>query len=409
MTLEQYKKQRESLLNKAQTMIDESNMDAFNAAEQEIKDLDEKFDNECTAMQNLKALRDNVTVPSLENMTATVAGGIVVDQIDTKSQPQKHDMHDSDEYKNAFMNYVLSGENIPKEFKNSDATTKTTDVGAVIPTTTLQKIVEKMEAIGMILPLVTKTNVPGGVTVPVSTLVPTAVWVAEGVGSDAQKETIGSVVFAYHKLRCPVSMTFEVANLAYSVFEQALVQNIAKAMVKAKENAIINGTGTNSPTGILTETATENFEIAATANITYADLIAIDAALPEEYAETAVWTMSRKTYLNQIVGLVDDNDRPIFAQTTGPDGKPEYYILGRRVVLAGTYIPTFAHSPSADTVFAFLFDYSDYMYNQAKTMGIKRYTDNATDSEVLVGIELGDGKAVRTDSLITVTKLAPES
>ena len=50
------------------------------------------------------------------------------------------------------MNYVLTGKKIPAELTNVDANTKTTDVGSVIPTTTIQKIYEKMEAIGMILP-----------------------------------------------------------------------------------------------------------------------------------------------------------------------------------------------------------------------------------------------------------------
>lgn len=49
---------------------------------------------------------------------------------------------DSLEYRNAFMNYVLKGENIPNELRAS-AVTKTGDVGSVIPQTVLDKIVEK--------------------------------------------------------------------------------------------------------------------------------------------------------------------------------------------------------------------------------------------------------------------------
>ena len=50
-------------------------------------------------------------------------------------------------------------------------------IGAVIPTTILNKIIEKMEAVGMILPLVTRTAYKGGVSIPTSTAKPVASWV----------------------------------------------------------------------------------------------------------------------------------------------------------------------------------------------------------------------------------------
>ena len=56
---------------------------------------------------------------------------------------------DSLEYRNAFMKYVLTGQESPE--LRADAITKTTDVGAVIPNTILNRIVEKLESVGNIL------------------------------------------------------------------------------------------------------------------------------------------------------------------------------------------------------------------------------------------------------------------
>ena len=77
------------------------------------------------------------------------------------------------EYRKAFMKYVCRGEALPKEYR-VDAVSKSTDVGAVIPTTVLNQIVEKLESTGMILALVTRTAYKGGVSIPVSTVKPTA-------------------------------------------------------------------------------------------------------------------------------------------------------------------------------------------------------------------------------------------
>ena len=74
----------------------------------------------------------------------------------------EENMYDTEEYRKAFMNYVTRGIAIPEKFTNTNANTKTTDVGAVISPTVINQIIEKMETIGMIVPLVTKTAYPAG-------------------------------------------------------------------------------------------------------------------------------------------------------------------------------------------------------------------------------------------------------
>lgn len=94
------------------------------------------------------------------------------------------------------------------------------------------QIVEKLESTGMILALVTRTAYKGGVSIPVSTVKPTATWVNEGAGSDKQKKNIakdGMITFAYHKLRCAVAVSLEVDTMAISAFETLLINNIVEA------------------------------------------------------------------------------------------------------------------------------------------------------------------------------------
>ena len=253
----------------------------------------------------------------------------------------------------------------------------------------------------MILPLVTQTGYKGGLSVPTSNVKPTATWVAEGAGSDRQKVSTGSVTFAYHKLRCAVSMSYETANMSYPMFEAMFVKNVSEAMVKAKEIAIVKGTGSGQPKGVLKETPAANIEIEEGSKITYADLCEAEG---EEIDDSAVWCMTKKTYTGQILGMVDADGQPVARTNTGINGKPEYSILGRRVVLVNPdYMDTYAASVEADSIIAFMYNFSDYIFNSGVSMTVKRYYDEDVDDEITKAIEVCDGKSVRNDSLVTVT------
>ncbi len=314
------------------------------------------------------------------------------------------DKYGSMAYRKAFMQYVCRGAKIPAEYR-ADAVSKTTDVGAVIPTTVLNQIVEKLESTGMILALVTRTAYKGGVSIPVSTVKPVATWVNEGAGSEKQKKDIkkdGMITFAYHKLRCAVAVSLEVDTMAMNAFETLLINNIVEAMTKAIEQAIIDGDGTGKPKGILQETPADGQTIDSAAPA-YADLINAEAALPQAYENEAVWCMSKKTFM-QYYGLTDTNGQPIGRVNYGIAGKPERTLLGRPVVCCD-YVTSYAATLAAGKAFAFLFNFKDYVLNTNYAMGVKRYEDNDTDDTVTKGIMLADGKVVDKNSLVVIQKL----
>ena len=70
------------------------------------------------------------------------------------------------EYRKAFMEYVLRGKEIPMELRE-DASTTVSDLGAGVPSTLLDRIVDKLEATGMILSRVTRTNYKGGLSIEI--------------------------------------------------------------------------------------------------------------------------------------------------------------------------------------------------------------------------------------------------
>lgn len=395
MTRNEYETKRKALINEAEALINEGKLEDANGKMDAVTKLDQDFEAAAKASANLRALAQP-PVP-----LAGVGEGAVFNPC---NQDETADMYDSIEYRKAFMNYVLNGTAIPTKFVNAAATTKTTDVGSVISPTVLNRIVEKMETTGTILPLVTKTAFAAGVTVPTSSVKPEATWVAEGAGSDTQKKTTGQIDIKGYKLRCAISMTLETSVMSLQVFETVFVNSVSEAMVKAQEKSFITGSGTGQPKGVLTEAVADgqNIDLAVSADPTYQTLVDAEAALPLAYENGAVWNMTKKTFM-KFIGMVDTNKQPIARVNYGIDGKPERTLLGRRVVL-NDYMTSLGAAIAKDTIVAFLFDWSDYMFNTNYNMVVKSYEDNDTEDQVTKAVMICDGKVIDKNSLITITK-----
>lgn len=313
---------------------------------------------------------------------AQLRNAVVVGSFGTPAQSQSDDLA----YRSAFMDYVLRGTPIPAEVR-ADANTLTSDVTTVIPTQLVNQIIEKFDNVGMIMPLITKTSYKAGVEIPTSSVKPVATWVSEGAGSDRQKKTTGKITFSYFKLRCEISMSMEVGTMALSAFEAKFVENVAKAMTYAVENAVINGTGTGQPKGILAETG-----VAISGGATYEKLCEVEGVIPVEYETGSKWCMNKKTFMN-FVAMTDQSGQPIARVNYGVAGKAERTLLGRDVVI----------SPYVADNKAFVFDFADYVLNTIYDMGISKKQDWETEDLLTKAVMSVDGKVVDTGSLVVFT------
>ena len=379
------------------------NAEQLTTLENEVKALQEERKALMEAQEKRTALLDSLAnngVATDDDGTITASKVVRSFKSDDDGETKgADDMHSSMEYRKAFMAYVTRGTAIPAEYR-ADATNKTTDVGAAIPTTVLNQIIDKLEKTGTILARVTRTAYKGGVSIPVSTVKPVATWTAEGSGSDKQRKNVGTVTFTYHKLRCAVAVSFEVDTMAIAAFESLIISNIVEAMTKALEQSIVSGTGNGQPKGITAETPVEG-QTVTVSELAYNDLINAEAALPSAYEREAIWTMNKKTFMGYI-GIVDKNGQPIARVNHGLNGKIEYFLLGREVEV-NDYLPSFANAEEGKT-FGFLFNYKDYVLNTNYAMGVKKYEDNENDDMVTKGIMLADGKVVDKNSYVPLVK-----
>ena len=363
----------------------------------------EAIDAEIRSLEDMiKDLGEDVP-PAGSERTAAVNGeipGIVV--AGAKAQEQRKNVDEEEmEYRKAFQQFVTRGTPIPAELR-VDESTLTTDISSAIPTVLVNKIVEKLESTGMILPLITRTSFAAGISIPTSSVKPVATWVLEGASSDMQKKTTGTITFSKFKLRCEISMSMEAGTMAISAFEAAFVRQVVKAMVKAQEQAIINGNGTTQPKGILTETPAVGKSLDVV-TIGYDTLIDAEAALPQAYEEGAVYCMTKKTFMS-FIGMLDDQKQPIARINYGIGGKPERTLLGRTVVLCGDYMDSYSAALTAGKVFAFLFNFKDYALNTVYDMGVQRKQDWDTEDMLTKAVMSVDGKVIDKNSLVVLKK-----
>lgn len=364
-------------------------------SEEEFAALKEEADNLISERDKYNAQQDRSAL--LERIASGTVASNAIRSFSGEGDPE--DKYDTVAYRKAFKDFILRKKEMPIEYRD---VSKTTDNAAVIPTTIINKVYEKMESYGGIYARVTKTSFKGGVAVPTSSAKPTATWVAEGAGSTKQKKTTSNIVFAHYKLRCAVAISLEMDTMALSAFETTVTNNIVEAMMKAIEPAIISGDGSSKPTGILHETPVEGQAIESNEQ-KYADLVAAEAALPAAYESTSVWCMSKKTFMGYI-GMVDTNKQPIARVNYGLNGRPERILLGRQVVVYdGDGLKSFA-TASAGEVYAFIFNFSDYILNSNYQMTMKEYEDNETDDIIKKAIAIVDGKVVDKNSLVVLKK-----
>lgn len=320
------------------------------------------------------------------------------------------DIYSTLKYRKAFKDYLVTRK-MPEEYRGA-APAKTTDVTAVIPTNLINQILETYEQLGVIYNLVTKTSYPVGQVIPVDGVKPTATWVAEGAGSTPQGKDIKTTIsFNHYKLRCEVRITEEVSRMSLSSFEALFVKQVGEAMLRAVEGAIVDGNGTSQPKGILTETAPtgQALTVAAGANnkLTYKLLCDAEAAIPVQYETTAKWCMTKKTFMT-FIGMTDSLGHPIARVNYGIGGRPERTLLGRDVVLyvpqSGSKLGNYQDAATSDILFAFIVDFSEYVLNNNYDLGISNAIDWDTEDHKTKAVAAYDGKLLRNNSLVTLTK-----
>ena len=313
-------------------------------------------------------------------------------------------------YRRAFMDYVRTGRRSEiLQFKSADTSTTTGDVGAVIPSTILQEVIQKVESYGQVYSRVRKLAIKGGVSVPISSLNPVATWIGETVTSDRQKMDLSQkVAFNYYGLECKISASILADTVTLDLFESTITDAMGKAYVKAFDIAVVKGAGTASPLGITVDTRIPAAHVITLSAADFKDWSAwkkkVFAKMPLAYKGGAVFLMASGTFEGYVDGMVDANGQPIGRINYGITDGPQESFGGKAVVeVEDDVINNYDDAATGDVV-AIYGNLQNYAINSNMQMTVFRYYDHDKNEWVDQGILIADGKTLDPNGFIIVKK-----
>lgn len=216
-----------------------------------------------------------------------------------------------------------------------------------------------------------------------------AEWVAE---NDAFPIYNGLDDFTTHsvdswKLATLVKMDEAFVYDASFDIESYLIKRFAKNFGRAEDNAFINGTGIEMPTGILHATGGAAVGLTTT-QITYDNVIGLYFSVKPEYRKNAVWMMNDKTALT-LRTLKDNAGNYLWRDSDDT-------ILGKKVMIS-EYMPD---SEGGTKPIAFG-DFGYYWVIGRKPIGVRTLTEKFAllDQLGYLAYEFLDGKLIRQEAI----------
>lgn len=317
------------------------------------------------------------------------------------------DAHDTQEYRTAFMEYICRGVEIPAEVR---ATTTTADASVVIPTTVMNEIIQEMDTYGNIWAKVRKINVQGGVEIPILTIKPTAQWITETQASPDKKIQMNTkITFSYYGLECKVAQTILVNVVSLPMFESLFASLVVEAMIRALEEAIINGSGAGQPMGIVNDT---RVPVANVIEMTEAQFgkwsewkKRVFAKMKKAYRNGA-FIMAQSTFDGYIDAMVDTTGQPIGRVNYGIDGGETYRFGGKTVeTVEPTLVKDFETAEAGDVVAIFV-NLNDYVVNTNMQITTTRWIDNDGNEIKNKALMYCDGKLADPNGVLIIKKAA---
>lgn len=352
MTYEQYLEKRNALFNEAQALLDEGKLDEAKAKEQEIKDLDAKYDEIAKARANMQALNASPVVKPLENLGANVAGGTSLGSV-----ASDHNVVDEKEvYKTAFakamMGQRLTAEEravldkVNDDFRRTnEAVMQTTSEAALlIPETVREGIWREMGELHPILADLEMTFVPGDFTIikeKDDSLATDATGYdeADEVG-DEDEVSFAEINLSGCELAKAVTVSWKAKKMTIDAFLTYITTKIAEKMGNALAKWVVSGRGKPGvgdtfkaeAYGIKTriEAETDTPQVITyddTDPIDYTKMTAAMAKMKSGYYKGAAIYATNDMIWNKLANIVDKEGRPMFVPDVTSGGVGRFFGL----------------------------------------------------------------------------------
>lgn len=311
-------------------------------------------------------------------------------------------LFNSAEYRSAYLKR-LQGRELT-DVERRAITTAIGSGGAAVPTTTYDKIVEKLRQTSVLFPLITATYIPGNVNLPVANALNAAQWTTEAASLDTGDDSVGLVSLLGYTLAkyAPISVAAMVMTI--DAFETYIVNQIGTQLAIAVENAILNGLGPNpggedkpQPTGILTGVTWDGTNSATYPNtadgLGYDNLVGARALLKSPYRPMAKFVLNSNMEA-AVMKIKTTTGKPIFSQDPQNGFSPK--ILGAQY-LVDDYMPD-------NTILYGCLPYYYMNFSQAPIIEASKDAGFASASVLYRGLLIADGKPALSEAFVKLTR-----
>jgi HK97 family phage major capsid protein len=324
MNLEQYKAQRKALMDEAESLIEKGKANEANAKMEEVKKLDDKWEEVKIANANLNALKDTEVFVDLEKKSAKVKGEREL-EFSTK---EARNVDEKKAYEKVWAKHMMGFSldqnerelfnKFNPDFQNA-YTHDTTNTEVLIPETVAEGIWKRAEENYPLYADARKYNVRGKFTIKkhVSIDAGDAAWYTEGTPTEDEQNTFGELVLDGHELAKAVTVTWKLQAMAVEDFIPFITEELGDRIGAALGVAAAQGTGEGQPRGVETALLEESgtpqvVTYSEDDPLTYQHLTQAMGLIHSSYLSGAAIYANNATIWGQLANLMDNDGRPLF-------------------------------------------------------------------------------------------------
>lgn len=318
-----------------------------------------------------------------------------------EERKQNVDVYDTAEYRHAYREFIMTGDDKAMREAAKRAGLKTTDENMPIPTYLQSRIETNWERLS-ILNEVTISNYKGILAIPFEVSADPAVFHVEGTEAPAEENlTLGRILIEPIMLKKWISYTDEIRAMTDDEFLNYVADEVVYQVNLKLENSIV--VDANNQSKLIGMTASDQVVPVAASVLTFNSF---NEALAELVVDDATIIMNRKTFYKNVMALTDLQGRPIYQVATDNMGKPRFYVNGLRVKFCNA-LPAFDDA-AAENTWAIVGDLSAYRLNMPEGRGVKVLVDPYTlareDKEYILGRIFVGGDVVKEKRIARLVK-----
>lgn len=311
-------------------------------------------------------------------------------EIEPPKKEEDRKMNQKVEYRKAFLKRMQGKQLTEKEERA--LTSVEESAGAVVPEETQNEVIRKVKEKAPLLSEITLLHVAGNVSYAVEDTVNDASFHAEGEDITESEDRLVKVSLGGYEVTKLIVISKSVSKMSIDAFEAWLTDMLSDSISLKITNAIINGTGSDQPTGV--EKANtwgegNSVTVARDTALKLTDVTTLIGILPSGYDRNGKFLMSKKTLFTDFMPL-QDNSKNSIVKSEGKD----YFIYGYPVML----------DDNVKIHEAYLGDFKKYIGNMAEEVTVDSDKNLRKNSIDYLGCALFDGKPGLGEAFVKLVK-----